>query len=88
MEDKIVRFYGGLRHEIQDIVYHKKFCTVNRLFQLAMLAEKELQGCQQMNQTNIGVNLNQDLARVEQAFAKVETAIRRREAASTPATAS
>ena len=42
MEDKIVRFYGGLRHEIQDIVYHKNFCTVNRLFQLAMLAEKEM----------------------------------------------
>jgi hypothetical protein len=32
MEDKIVRFYGGLRHEIQDIAYHKKICTVNRLF--------------------------------------------------------
>jgi len=31
MKDKIVRFYGGLRHEIQDIVYHKKFCTVTRL---------------------------------------------------------
>ena len=24
MEDKIVRFYGGLRHKIHDIVYHKK----------------------------------------------------------------
>ena len=45
MEDKIVRFYGGLRHEIQDIVYHKKNCTINHLFQLAMLAEKELQEC-------------------------------------------
>ena len=32
MEDKIVRFYGGLRHEIQYIVYHKIFCTVNHLF--------------------------------------------------------
>jgi len=42
MEDKIVRFYGGLRHEIQDIVYHKKICIANHLFQLAMLAEKEL----------------------------------------------
>ena len=58
MEDKIVRFYGGLRHEIQDIVYHKKICTINCLFQLAMLAEKELQGCQQKNQINIGDNLN------------------------------
>ena len=31
-EDKIVRFYGGLRHEIQYIVFHKEFYTVNRLF--------------------------------------------------------
>jgi len=45
MKDKIVRFYGGLRHEIQDIVYYKDFNTTNQLFQLAMLAEKELQGC-------------------------------------------
>jgi len=81
-------FYGGLRHEIQDIVFHKKIYTINRLFQLAMLAEKKLQGCQQTNQTNIGDNLNQILARVEQPFAKVKTAIRRRVAASTPATAS
>jgi hypothetical protein len=33
-----------------------------------MLVEKELQGRQQKNQTNIGDNLNQVLARVEQAF--------------------
>ena len=32
MEDTIVRFYGGLRHEIHDIVYYKEFYTVNRLF--------------------------------------------------------
>ena len=31
-EDKIVRFYGGLRREIQDIVDYKEFSTVNRLF--------------------------------------------------------
>ena len=43
-EDKICRFYGGLRREIQDIVDYKDFTTVNQLFQLAMLAEKELQG--------------------------------------------
>jgi len=53
-----------------------------------MLAEKELQGCQQRNQTNIDDNLNQILARVEQAFAKVETVIRSQVAASTPKTAS
>ncbi|WVZ58309.1 hypothetical protein U9M48_008590 [Paspalum notatum var. saurae] len=45
-EDKICRFYGGLRPEIQDIVDYKDFTTVNGLFHLAMLAEKELQGRQ------------------------------------------
>jgi hypothetical protein len=35
-----------LRTEIQDIVDYKEYNTVNRLFQLAMLAEKELQGRQ------------------------------------------
>ena len=43
-----------------------------------MLTEKELHGCQQKNESNIGDNLiNQVLARVEHAFAKVETAIDR-----------
>jgi hypothetical protein len=41
-EDKICHFYGGLRTEIQDIVDYKEYNTVNRLFQLAILAEKEL----------------------------------------------
>jgi hypothetical protein len=45
-EDKICRFYGGLRTEIQDIVDYKEYNIVNYLFQLAMLVEKELQGRQ------------------------------------------
>jgi hypothetical protein len=45
-EDKICRFYGGLRTKIQDIVDYKEYNTVNCLFQLAMLVEKELQGRQ------------------------------------------
>jgi hypothetical protein len=48
-----------------------------------MLAEKELQEHQQKNQTNIGDNLNQVLARVEQAFMKIKTAISRRVTVST-----
>ena len=48
-EDKVCRFYGGLRREIQDIVNYKDFNTSNQLFQLTMIAEKELQGCQQKN---------------------------------------
>jgi hypothetical protein len=46
MEDKICHFYSGLRSEIQDIVDYKEYNTINHLFQLAMLAEKELQGHQ------------------------------------------
>jgi hypothetical protein len=45
-DDKICRFYGGLRTKIQDIVDYKEYNTVNHLFQLAMLTEKELQGRQ------------------------------------------
>jgi hypothetical protein len=45
-EDKICHFYEGLRTEIQDIVDYKEYNIVNHLFQLAMLAEKELQGQQ------------------------------------------
>ena len=49
-----------------------------------MLAEKELQGCKKKNQSNIDDNLtNQVLARVEQAFVKVEIAISEQVAAST-----
>jgi hypothetical protein len=48
-EDKVCRFYGGLRREIHDIIYYKDFNTTNQLFQLAMFAEKELQGHQQKN---------------------------------------
>jgi hypothetical protein len=87
-EDKVYRFYGGLRREIQDIVYYKDFNTTNQLFQLAMLAEKEIQGHQQKNQANIGDNFNQVLARVEQAFTKIETMISRRVVVSTATAAS
>jgi hypothetical protein len=44
MEDKIYDFYSYLRTEIHDIVYYKEYNMVNCLFQLATLAEKELQG--------------------------------------------
>jgi hypothetical protein len=53
-----------------------------------MHAEKELQRCQQKDQSNIDENLNQVLAKVEQVFAKVEIAISRRVAASAATAAS
>src|SRR5688572_10633388 len=46
-EDQMVRFYGGLRWEIQDIIDYKEYHSIQRLFHLSMLAEKELQGRQQ-----------------------------------------
>jgi hypothetical protein len=47
-EDKICHFYSGLRIEIQGIIDYKEYNIVNRLFQLAMLVKKELQGHQPM----------------------------------------
>ena len=52
-EDSICHFYSGLRREIQDIVDYKEFNTVNQLFQFAMLAEKELQGCEQQSKSKV-----------------------------------
>jgi hypothetical protein len=39
-------FYSSLHTKVQDIVDYKEYNTINCLFQLAMLAKKELQGCQ------------------------------------------
>jgi hypothetical protein len=47
-EDKIYHFYSDLRTEIQGIVDYKEYHTINHLFQLAMLAKKELQSHQLM----------------------------------------
>jgi hypothetical protein len=41
-----------LRHENQDIVDYKEYHSIQHLFQLAMLAEKELQDHQQQWQNN------------------------------------
>ena len=53
LEDSICHFYSGLRRDVQDIVDYKEFHTVNQLFQFAMLAEKELQGREQRNKSNV-----------------------------------
>jgi hypothetical protein len=46
IEHKFYQFYSRLHTEIQDIVDSKEHNTINCLFQLAMLAKKELQGRQ------------------------------------------
>jgi hypothetical protein len=51
--DKMTHFYGGLRPEIHDIIDYNEYTTVNHLFELAMLAEKELQGCHR-SRSNVG----------------------------------
>lgn len=43
-EDQMVRFYGGLMREIQDIVDYKEYHSIQRLFHLSMLAEKRIAG--------------------------------------------
>jgi hypothetical protein len=45
-EDKMVHLYGGLNRNIQDIIDYKEYDSIQCLFQLAMLVEKELQGRQ------------------------------------------
>ena len=37
-EDKVCRFYGGLRREIQNIIYYKDFNTTNHLFQFLYMS--------------------------------------------------
>jgi hypothetical protein len=37
--DKTCHFYGGLMHEIYDIVDYKEYNNINHLFQLAILAK-------------------------------------------------
>ena len=51
-EDQMVRFYGGLRREIQDIVDYKEYHSIQRLFHLSMLAEKDLQGREQQRSSS------------------------------------
>jgi hypothetical protein len=44
LEDQMVRFYGGLRREIQDIVDYKEYQSMRCLFHLSMLAKKRIAG--------------------------------------------
>jgi hypothetical protein len=55
-EDALCRFYSGLWRDIQDIVDYKEFNTINKLFQFAMLAEKELQGRQHRPRATFGAS--------------------------------
>jgi hypothetical protein len=58
-EDSICLFYSGLRRDIQDIVDYKDFNSVNQLFQLAMFAEKELQGRELQGKSKVSTTYTQ-----------------------------
>ena len=58
-EDKMVRFYGGLNPEIQNIIDYKEYNSIQRLFHLAMLAEKELQGRQDFRSRSTSTSTKQ-----------------------------
>ena len=51
----MVRFLGGLNHEIQDILAYKEYTSVTRLFHLACKAEREVQGRRASAKTNISL---------------------------------
>jgi hypothetical protein len=44
MEDRMICFYGGLNWEIQYIIHYEEYDSIQYLFHLALLVEKELHG--------------------------------------------
>jgi hypothetical protein len=46
---------GGLNRNIHDIIDYKEYDSIQRLFQLVMLAEKELQGRQPSANNGVAV---------------------------------
>jgi hypothetical protein len=43
-QDTCARFFGGLHHDIQDILDYKEWTRFNQLYHLALKAEREVQG--------------------------------------------
>jgi hypothetical protein len=56
-EDQIVRFYGGLRREIQDIVDYNEYHSIQHLFQLAIWQKKNFDRRLNPNLSRVTVNL-------------------------------
>jgi len=48
----MARFLGGLNHEIQIVLDYKEYNTITRLFHLACIAEREVQGRQTRTHAN------------------------------------
>ena len=53
VESAMARFFGRLNREIQDILAHKEFINVTRLFHLAYKAEREVKGHHDSAKSNI-----------------------------------
>jgi hypothetical protein len=45
--DSSARFFGGLNHDIQNILDYKEWCNFFQLYHLAIKAEREVQGRKQ-----------------------------------------
>jgi hypothetical protein len=44
LKGQMVRFYGGLRREIQDLIDSKDYHSIQHLFHISMLAKKNFAG--------------------------------------------
>ena len=58
VESAMARFFGRLNREIQDILAHKEFINVTRLFHLAYKAEREVKGHHDSAKSNIFAGRN------------------------------
>ena len=45
--DASARFFGGLNHDIQNILDYKEWCNFSQLYHLAIKVEREVQECKQ-----------------------------------------
>ena len=45
--DTSARFFGGLNHDIQNILDYKEWCNFSQLYHLAIKTEREVQGRKQ-----------------------------------------
>jgi hypothetical protein len=50
-EESNARFFGGLNHDIQNILDYKEWNMFSQLYHLALKAEQEVQGCHQEQQS-------------------------------------
>nr|XP_034605584.1 uncharacterized protein LOC117865481 isoform X2 [Setaria viridis] len=72
-EDTCARFFGGLNRDIQDILDYKDWNRFNKLYHLALKAEREVQGRRQQHtfRSNPGRSFQQQRSDVDKPKASV-----------------